>query len=186
MTKIWRKSVSETDHTQAKIISDEWFESGISVFDCAPLQGPFPDVVLQVRSGYPPNDFFEPGTLFTVSDRLKSVLCEFNIHAEFFPVRIIYKCKEYFEQTFYFCNILNCVDCFDLSQGEYTFEARSGDVKDIRKLALNEEKILGHDLFRIAKGGEYIVCVSDRVATGIMEARLTGMRFVAPEEWTFC
>src|SRR5262249_31160525 len=108
MTKIWCQSANE--HTQARIVSEEWFESGFSVFDFKPARGQFSDLTLKITSARLPADFFEPGTMFVVSGRLKSVLEEFNVHAEFFPLRIIYRGREYTERTFYFCNILDCVE----------------------------------------------------------------------------
>ena len=186
MTKIWCQSANE--HTQARIVSEEWFESGFSVFDFKPARGQFSDLTLKITSARLPADFFEPGTMFVVSGRLKSVLEEFNVHAEFFPLRIIYRGREYTERTFYFCNILDCVECLDLARGKYTFWKKPGftdRVDKIRKLVIDEKKAAGHDLFRIAKGGEYIVCVSDRVASRIAEQQLTGVRLIEPKDWRF-
>jgi hypothetical protein len=185
MTKIWCRLAEE--YTRAQIVSEGWFAYDFSVFDCEPAPERFPDVTLDIRSGYPPADFFEPGTVFTVSDRLRSVLEEFKAKAEFFPVRITYRGREYTERSFYFCNILDCVECLDLARGKYTFwkTGPTDRVDKIRKLAIDEKKAAGHDLFRIAKGGEYLVCVSEGVASRIAERRLTGVRLIEPKEWRF-
>jgi hypothetical protein len=186
MTKIWSHVVEEEEYTEARIVRLEEFESDFSVFHCMPVPGKFPNTTLELIWGYPPADFFEPGTVFTVSDRLKSVLEEFHVRAEFFPLRVIHRGGEYTERAFYFCNILDCVECLDLERGEYTFETKPGfadHVSKIRKLAIDETKAARHDLFRIAKGGECIVCTSDRVASRIVERQLTGMKLVAPEDW---
>jgi hypothetical protein len=180
--------MDDEEYTNARIVSEEWFDAGISVFDCMPVRGRFPDTALEITSSHAPSDFFEPGTIFTVSDRLKSLLEEFNVHAEFFPIRVIYEGKEYTERTFYFCNILDCIDGFDLARGDYTFWENPGfidRVDKIKNLAIDEAKAAGHDLFRLTKGGEYIVCASDRVANRIVERQLTGLRMVKPEDWRF-
>ncbi|MBN9121749.1 MAG: hypothetical protein J0I06_21855, partial [Planctomycetes bacterium] len=87
-----------------------------------------------------------------------------------------------------YCNILDVVECLDHDRGEYTYWEKTGftdHVDAIKRLAIDEEKAAGHDLFRIAKGGEYIVCASDRVADRIAERELTGVRFVEPCDWQF-
>lgn len=186
MTRIWSHFVDEEEYTEARFVSEGWLASGISIFDCKPVQGQFPDVALELRWQYPPADFFQPGTLFTVSDRLKSTLEEFSVLAEFFPIRVFQQGKEYTDRNYYFCNILACVDCLDLKCGEYTFETKpgwTGTVRTIQKLAIDEDKVTAHDLSRIAKGGEGIVCTSDRLANRIAAQQLTGMRLVPPEDW---
>jgi hypothetical protein len=186
VTKLWSHVVDEEEYTEVRIVSDEWFAAGIGVFDCMPVQGRFPDVTLELRWKSPPADFFQAGTLFTVSDHLKSVLEEFPIRAEFFPVKVVRQGGGYVERAYYFCNILDCVECFDLTRGKYRFWEKPGftdRVDRIEELVIDEDKAAGHDLFRIAKGGEYIVCVSDRVASTIAERQLTGMRLVNPEDW---
>jgi hypothetical protein len=188
MTKIWCESLDEREYTEARIVSEGWFDYALSLPPGKPAPGPFPDTTLEILSDHPPPDFFQRGTLFTVSDRLKSVLEEFRVPAEYFPLRIVYGTEEYTERTFYFCNIVDCLECFDLARGKYTFWKKPGftdRVDKIRKLAIDEEKAAGHDLFRIAKGGEYIVCVSDRVASKIVDRHLTGVRFIEPEDWRF-
>src|SRR5688572_27520434 len=106
MTKIWCQSGASGEYTQARIISEEWFESDFcSVFDCKPVTEWFPNTTLEIISEHPPADFFDPGTMFTVSDRLKSLLEEFSVHAEFFPLHVLYEGTEFTERSFYYCNI---------------------------------------------------------------------------------
>jgi predicted transcriptional regulator len=38
---------------------------------------------------------------------------------------------------------------------------------------------------RIGKAVEYIVCVSDGLASKIQERKLTGARLITPEDWRF-
>jgi len=117
------------------------------------------------------------------------VLVEFEVLAEFLPFHVIYNGLEYTDRKFYFCNILDIVECLDLKRGEYTFHHKAGftdHVDKIKKLAIDEEKVAPYHLFRIAKGAEYIVCVSDALANAIEQNDLTGSVFVKPEDWTFC
>jgi len=188
MTKVWCRSAVEEEFTEAQIATDEWFDSDISVFDCTPVSGDFPKVVLELRWSHPPADFFQPGTMFIVSDRLKTALEEFPIRAEFFSVRVVRNGVDVQGGGFYYCNILDCVDCLDYENGEYVFESKSGFtnlVREINRLVIDGEKANGHDLFRIANGGEGIVCTSDRVASRISDGQFTGVRMIRPEDWRF-
>lgn len=188
MTKVWCRSAVEEEFTEAQIVSDEWFDSDISVFDCTPVSGDFPGVTLELRWSHPPADFFEPGTMFIVSDRLRIALEEFPIRAEFFPVRIVRNGVDVEGGGFHFCNILDCVDCLDYETGDYIFEITPGFthlVREINRLAVDDDKTIGHDLFRIANGGEGFVCTSDRVASRVSEGRFTGVRMIRPEDWRF-
>jgi hypothetical protein len=188
MAMVWCRSADEREYTEARIASEAWFQYGHNVFACEPARRPFPGITLELRWRHPPADFFEPGTLFTVSDRLKAVLEGAGARAEFLPVRVTRRGKEVAGRSFYFCNVLDLVDCFDLDRGEYTFETKPGFtdvVRQVRRLVIDEQKAAGHDLFRIARGGECIVCTSDRVAAAITDAKLTGVRMVRPEDWKF-
>jgi hypothetical protein len=188
MTRVWCQSLDEKEYTEARIASEEWFDYALSIPQGKPAPGRFPDTTLEIRTAPPPADFFQPGTMFTVSDRLKSVLEAFDVQAEFFSLRVLYRGREYTKRSFYFCNILDHVDCLDLAGGKYTFWKKPGftdRVDKIRKLAIDEGKAAGHDLFRIANGGEYIVCVSDRAASRIVESQFTGVRLIEPQDWRF-
>lgn len=188
MAKVWCRSGAEEEYTQARILSEQWFESDFSVFDFKPAPWASLDMTLEVYSEHPPADYFEPGTVFTVSDRLKATLDEFEVRAQFFPVRVVYDGRDYTERAFFFCNLLDRVECLDLNRGEYTFWKKPGftdHVDAIKRLAIDESKAAGHDLFRIAKGAEYIVGVSDRVASRIDQQRHTGVRLVEPSDWSF-
>ena len=179
MAKVWCQAAAEEENTQAQILSEQWFKSDFSVFAFEAAPWTSLDMTLEVYSEYPPADYFEPGTVFTVSDRLKAMLEEFKVRAEFFPVRVAYEGRDYTERAFFFCNILDCVECLDLNRGEYTFWKKPGftdRVDAIKRLALDESKVAGHDLFRIGKGAEYIVGVSDRLGSRIAQQRYTGVR----------
>ena len=163
MTKIWLQSSDSDQYTEALNLDlEDHAEAYLSVKPCGAMAKVFfSNTRLEILSDNPPADFFEPGTMFTVSDRLKAVLQGFDVHAEFFPLRIMYHGGEYTERTFYFCNIRDCVECLDLVRGKYSFWKKPGftdNVQKIKRLAIDEEKAAGHHLFRIAKGAEYIVC----------------------------
>jgi hypothetical protein len=152
------------------------------------LRRPFPETTVDVCTDPSPSDFFEPGTLFLVSDRLKALLEGFDVRAEFFQVQVLHQGRQCTGRAYYYCNILDLVECLDLELGEYTFLKKPGftdHVDAINKLVIDEARAAGHDLFRIGKGAEYIACVSDRVAAKIQECQFNGMRLVDPADWYF-
>lgn len=93
------------------------------------------------------------------------------------------------DRAFFCCNILDAVECLDFDRGEYTFWQKAGfsdHVDSIKKLAIDEDKVVGYNLFRIAKGAEHIICVSDALANRIENGGFLGIKFVPPEEWNPC
>jgi hypothetical protein len=190
MTKIWTQSAEPREFTQAAFINDieENLDAYMAVMGCQSLTGRLPNTSLKIRSRHPPADYFEIGGMFIVSARVKAILDEFRVHAEFFPLRIEFKGAEFTETAFYFCNILDCVEGFDLARGKYIFSKKPGftdRIKEIRKLVIDEAKVMPYDLFRMAKCSPDIICASDKLARSIVDRRLTGMVFVEPKDWRF-
>jgi hypothetical protein len=187
MTKIWRQSYDPAHYTEADNLSlDADPGAYMDIMSCRPMTGAFPNTSLRIRSRHPPNDYFDVGGIFVVSERLKSVLEQFELRAEFFSLRIIFKKREYTNPEFFFCNILDEVDCLDFNKGKYVFSKKPGFadyVLTIKKLVVDNEKVASHDLFRVAKCAPNIICVSNKLANSIEELSLTGMRFIDPKDW---
>ncbi len=187
MTKIWRESSEPDGSTEAQILGlEDHLGIYMAVMGCRSMAGQFPRTSVEILSDHPPTDYFETGGMFVVSEKLKSVLDEFKVNCEYFHLQVVYHESEFTHKNFYFCNILDCIECFDLVRGEYTFWEKPGfrdRVDKIKKLAIDEEKVADHDLFRIAKGGEYFVCASDRLASRITDLHLTGMVFRGVADW---
>lgn len=190
MTKIWREASDSEQYTEAQILDMEnHLDAYMAVMGCQSMKGHFPDTTVKILTDDPPTDYFDSGGMFIVSNRLKSVLEQWKVHCEFFRLHILYRGKDYKEHDFYYCNLLDCVECLDLTHGEYTYWDNpefADHVDKIKKLAIDEKKAAAYALFRIAKGGEHIVCVNDGLATRIEELHLTGVRFVSPEDWGLC
>lgn len=186
MVAVWCRSAREEEFTEARLVGGDLYGSSYSVFSCTPAPVPFPLLTLELLWEYPPADFFEVGTLFVVSGRLRDALLEFDVPAEFFPVRVTRSGGVLVAGAYSICNILRLVACFDLIRGNYTFEehpALGHHVQKIHRLAIDDALAAGHDLFRIADGGAYIVCVSDRLADRITKGGFTGVRLISPETW---
>jgi hypothetical protein len=190
MSKVWLQSLEAAEYTEAVIVTEmePHLDTYLAVMSCQRLTGRFPETTLEIRSRHLPADYFDVGGMFIVSERVKAVLDEFAVPAEYFLLRIMRRSSRPVGQRFYFCNLLDCVAGLDLARGKYTFWKKPGfadHVQKVRKLAIDEPKVASYPLFRLAKCSPNIVCASDQLADRIRELRLTGMRFVVPEEWRF-
>lgn len=193
MVKIWRPDL-DYGYAEGGIVDNEQGSTFESVYLNSPtgqkIQGAFSNLKMQI-STEPPNvriDYFTCGALLMVSDALKAVLEEFRVSAQYISFGILVDGKPS-DRAFFCCNILDTIECLDFDRGEYTFWQKAGfsdHVDRIKKLAIDENKVVGYHLFRIAKGAEYLICVSDILANRIAEAGFCGIRFVSPEEWSFC
>lgn len=190
MTKIWTQSPDQYDYTEARVLNDmgEHLDVYMAVMGCQSMTGRFPTTSLEILSDHPPSDYFDVGGMFIVSKRLKTVLDSFSVHAEFFAVQIVHDGFELTESEFYFCNILDCIEGFDLARGKYTYWKKQGftdHIQKIRKLVIDESRVEPYDLFRLAKCSPNIICASDRLISKIVEQQLTGMKFIEPKDWRF-
>jgi hypothetical protein len=191
MAKIWTKSDSDDEYTDALIVNiDDIRDRGIAFMTGKPLDAVFPDTTVEIQTDHPPDDFFEAGIgMPVVSDGVRSVLEEFKANAEFFPLHIRFEGKDYIDRAFYFMNVTALADVIDHQNGEFTFWEKAGftdHVDKIMKLAIDEHKASPYPLFRIAKGGEYLIGVNDALADRLSAAPFTGMRFVNPNDWKLC
>ena len=177
----------DREHTRAKNLGmDELDIADIWPTDIESFANRWPRIVLEVITKHLPNDFFRVGSIDVVSDKLRKVMEATGLQAEFLPVFVLYKGKKCSRRSFFFCHILAQVDCFDHQKGQCTYHKAPGfedHVDEIQKLVIDEGKAAGHHLFRMSKGAEYVVCVSDELAARISESGTSGMRFVEPEKW---
>lgn len=131
-------------------------------------------------------DSFMCGSALVVSGKLKMLLEEFGTNVQYIAFEIFSTNTQLSGKTFFYSNILDVVECLDLERGDYSFWKKEGftdHVDGINRLVINEKKAEGNHFFRIAKGAEYIICVSEELARTILTARMQGMKFVEPNNW---
>lgn len=194
MSKIWKPDL---DYGFAEVLDYGYDGSGLSYdnqgdlfFDDGSSDGtagrpvPIDFSGLQMNVSFDPSDCrpdcFTCGVLFIVPDALKSVLDELGANAQYTRFAVSQEEGNPIDEVYYYCNC-EIIDCFDFEHGDYTFFQNDGfrdKVDSIKKLAIDEGKASGHALFRIAKGGEHLICVSDALATRIADAGLRGVKFV--------
>lgn len=179
----------DRNYTQAVIQDMELhLDVYLEMMGCEPLAARFPVTTVAIQADGQPDDYFESGSMIIVSGQLKAQLIEMDAHAEFIQLRIVMDGAEYTGQEFYFCHILDCVDCFNYEYGVCTFHKKPGfttRIDTIERLAIDEVKAAPHAIFRLANGAEHIVCVSDAVGARLLRSGLRGMKIIAPEDWFF-
>jgi hypothetical protein len=194
MTMVWKHSQEDKSRTEGVIDrkNTDWIsyhDETLGVSRRAMGDSLKPATIELIEPDHPPDDYLWASGMFVVSDRLKQLMEQFSVHAEFLDVRILIAGAEYTDQKFYCCNILDAVDCFDHNRGECTFHESEGftdHIDKIAKLAIDETKASSYHLFVIAKGGEYITCASNSLVDAIQASGVTGIMFVEPEAWPVC
>jgi len=181
MTRVWRSDVlSERTYTRATLLNVGDF-AGVRIQTEESLIDKFPGARIRIDSEEPPVDFFSCGPLFIVSHRMVSVIEKFPASYELFPVNVEYRGEPYTEARYFFLHILDEIDCLDKSASTYI--EKKGYQGDFRKLAVDESKIGGKNLFRLAKTYQTIVLTSDDLAVTAEAAGVVGARFIAPSEF---
>lgn len=181
MTKVWKADTeNEARYTRASLLNVRDFR-GVKTMTGEPLSDRFPGAQIAIDSEQPPADYFTAGPLFIVSDRLLSVLQQFPVRTELHPVKVIARRAVQRSLRYFFVNILDEVDCLDRAASEYI--EKGGFAGDISKLVLDESKMAAVHLFRLARASQFVVLVSDSLATAVDCAGVVGVRFVEPSGW---
>ncbi len=124
------------------------------------------------------------GLLF--SPRLRALLADLGIdNIQYFPTLIRNPSDGTQTQDYELANIIGRVWCLDRKAS--TIETLPHDpdqIAFIDSLALDTTRIRGQDLFRLGEKTQIIV-VSDRVKRACENAKITGVRFYAPPDFTF-
>jgi hypothetical protein len=189
MSKIWSVDPDSEHYTTGRNLSLAENPDGYwKITEAVSLAGRFPDTTIEITSDHTPADHFVVGGIFIVSDRLKSILEQSKVRAEYFPLHVVFEGKDYTDRRFFYCNLLEEIECFDFQHGKCTMWKKPGftdRIKTIKKLAIDDKKASLHPLFRLAKCSPTIVVANDDLAEKIVESECTGIRLIRPEKWKF-
>lgn len=178
---VWKAdSDNERAYTRAQIVNVKAL-SGVKLVSGKSLIGQLPGIELEIISDYEPADYFSAGPLFIVSDRLRTVFEAVNAAVEYHPVTLLNQPGLRNGPEYFFANLLEKVDCFDFEKSVYSLDGPFID--KIEKLAIDESKAVGKELFRLANSYDDITLVSQDLADSVTSAGLTGAKFVAPGDW---
>jgi hypothetical protein len=119
------------------------------------------------------------------------VIEQFPVAGEFLPCQVRHERDISVTQPYFFFNMLDVVECFDFERSEYGMSPHG--VNSIEKLVLSEDAAKGHHLFWVGQlpSPEFnpkavripLRIVSSELATAIIRAGCTGVRFVLPEHF---
>ncbi|MBC1291720.1 imm11 family protein [Listeria booriae] len=115
-----------------------------------------------------------------VSDRLKTMMEELNIKAEFFSVSIREKTTNTKLNDYYVTNIIETVDALCLEESEYfeTVTKKEGTIYTIQKYAVYGDKLVGKNMFKLPNRQEIPTFVSEIFKEEVNKKSLTGMEFL--------
>jgi hypothetical protein len=186
--RIWRGGASPKKYTVAAIKNwREFAPDGRFPKYTVSIGENAPNIILEIESKYPPEDYFDSSNYFIISDRLKQELERFQTVAEYIPIKeVIHKGKPYTDSSFYFANIRDEVECLDETNGQYTYWTKPGwthRIDEIETLVIDESKAAGHHLFFIARLSGPVFCASEELQSSIVEKGFTGIRFIDPADW---
>ena len=192
MTLIWRQDTNPGDFVFAEFTNYlELCGQGLRVNRCVPVPAglPAPTVVSKAKGS--PTDFFFGGFALVASSRLRTLLEDVAIPAEYVRVQLTHNGQQVREPAFFLVNILEAVGCLDYTRSTYTTTPTG--IVGIEDLIIDESRALGHHLFRLGPigwaespnpraVGEVILCASEELARRCEAEGITGVVFSLPNE----
>ncbi|AQY50464.1 hypothetical protein PWEIH_00410 [Listeria weihenstephanensis FSL R9-0317] len=115
-----------------------------------------------------------------VSGKLKKVMEDLGVQAEFFAVNIREKTTSTRLNNYYVANIIETVDALCLTESEYfeTVTKKAGTVYTIQKYAVYGDRLVEKNIFKLPNRQEIPVFVSAVFKEIVEKQRLTGMEFL--------
>ena len=181
MYLVWKADFeNEKTYTRAAIENPKSL-SGRKLNSGLPLSGQLPELRMEVVTEHPPADYFSAGPLFLVSARMRDLLESKRANVEFHPVVLLRGGREFNAGCYFFANLLDKVDCLDREKSEYKMDGEFID--KIEKLVIDDAMVNSKPLFRLANSYDVITLVSQELADAIIASGMTGVKFIAPEDW---
>ncbi len=178
-------------------ISDEykggWQQAtviGPQLMSGKPLTIPFPGYVTkklddQYHKGppRPPGDYLICGGHNIISARLRDLLEEQKVEAEYYPVEV--KAKHFeTDQEYFYLRVIPYISCIDRENSEFTefTEDMGGGIDELNKLVINESVIPPNTpLLRMYELP--IILVQDRLKMAIENRDISCVHFISPEDY---
>lgn len=118
-----------------------------------------------------------------VSERLRSLLASTDSEMELFPTRLRNPRGRVESAPYFILNVLTRHRCVDMERSEYIPAFQPGQISDLLKPVLIESQIgTPNQVFRIGEAPR-LVMVHEDLCKRIEDAGMTGVRFVAVEDY---
>lgn len=118
-----------------------------------------------------------------VSKKLKKILDDLGVQAQYFPVSIAEKRDAQPKQGYYAMNIIGMVDCIDFDASDLEVEEEDGeivDIIDVGTVVLKNEHF--GNMYRMYMF-ERVIVVEGDLAEKLQDINVQGMKLMEPEKW---
>lgn len=148
-----------------------------------PLAGYFPEhPSLEIRSLKKPGDYFKAGPVHVVSRRLRDLLVEYQVRAEFLDLSTsIRGFGAGRDGQYYLFNLMESVDCLDRSRSVFVDE--KGYATDIQSIEIISSSIGDDQMFRVEGTIPSVFLVKEELAREVARNRCVGVKLVPINEW---
>jgi hypothetical protein len=176
MARIWCDvsgvaAVMEKQHSSIRLRFGRGF-SLIQTFPATPL--------IEIVSPELPTNFFTSSLMPVVCERTARLCAEWNAAVELFPVQVKHE-GDVVPANYFAINVLLMLDCFDRLHSVYTDD--KGTATKVLSLHLQEKDAEQSPIFIIKNVSPPMIASNDRFAAALQAANLSGVTFVAPQEW---
>lgn len=191
MYYIWRESTGHDVWTHAEARNYlQLSDIGLDTITAKPVPINLPPLIVDIYSHGEPADFFLAGLVCIVSSKLRKLLLEQKVNAEFRAVQVYQLGKRYRRRKFYMLNILDVVDCFDYKKSK--FRRTPKGIHNITRVAIDDTRANGHHLFIVGPLPskipnsqairDIIRCASEDLVTRITESGVSGVSFTTLQD----
>jgi hypothetical protein len=144
------------------------------------IQAPLPvfDFVIDAQGQGALTDYLWTSLDTTVSARFRKVLEGAGVdNVDYYPVRVVNQVTGEIRDDYFQANVVGSIACLDRGASEIVTSPRVARIiRGIPRLAIDESKIQGELLFRLAEV-KVILLAHERVKNAVEAARLTGVAF---------
>ena len=121
MSLIWRPdSGTEDEFTFAEFGNYlDLFEQGLKLNLCTPFPQNIETPEISSEGSGDPTDHFMASGAFVASERLRSIIEDFEVVAEYVPVELNHNGNRWDSSTFFLVNLLEAIACVDYEASSY-------------------------------------------------------------------
>lgn len=131
-----------------------------------------------------PPDFVSTGGFMLVSRKLRTLMEEFHVASEYFPVEVtVNEESHHCSGDIFFANVFDEVDCLHPNIAHFSLFKGNEINDELPPLELDETKAVGHHLFFLARASGPIFIASPDFQNAVADRRISGIKFIDPEHY---
>ena len=118
------------------------------------------------------------------SSKLRRTLEQAGVtNIQYFPCTLVDTADGSRNDDYQVANLVGKVACVDESGSDLERHPRSGEIEFVNSLALRDDAINGHKMFRVAEHTQ-IIAVDDAVKSACTKSQITGVQFFEPHDFS--